>query len=99
MELLLKIPVVFEDLIVREIGDEIIILSQERDEIHQLESTSAFLWTLIDGKRNVEDILNCLCNEYEVAKNIAQNDLFEFLDDCIKKNLIYYTSYSAHKIP
>jgi hypothetical protein len=84
------IPVVESGLTVRKIDDEIIILSEAKEEIHNLTGTAAYLWNLIDGKNNREDMLNRLCGEYDVPRETALRDLEEFLSECENKQLISF---------
>lgn len=85
-----RIPVINNHLTVREIGEEIIILSEEDQEIHNLEGTAAFLWKSINGKSSIQEICNNLLKEYEVSVEQAQKDILEFFDDCEKKRLVSF---------
>lgn len=90
MDIMQKVPVITDGLTIREIDDEIIILVEKNEEIHNLEGTAAFLWKMIDGKNRVEDILNRLLAEYEVPAAVALPDLNEYLEECKNKGLIYF---------
>ncbi|MBN1696492.1 MAG: PqqD family protein [Spirochaetales bacterium] len=90
MDIFEMIPVTNSQLTVREIGDDIVILSEETLEIHNLEGSAAFLWKCIDGKTTVGDIRDKLCHEYEVTAEQAKDDIAEFFDECEKKNLISF---------
>lgn len=88
MEIINKVPVKNEQLTIREIGEEIIILSEETGDIHSLEGTAVFLWMCIDGNKTIAEIINNLCAEYDITHDIAQGDAIDFFNDCINKNLV-----------
>jgi len=88
MEILSKVPVINEQLTIREIGEEIVILAEETGDIHSLEGTAGFLWGCIDGNKTITEIINNLCDEYDITYDIAQSDAIDFFNDCIDKNLV-----------
>jgi hypothetical protein len=90
MEIIEKIPRISDHLTIREIGEDIIILSEEDLEIHNLEGTAAFLWKCIDGKSTIGDIIKRLFDEYEVTIEQAKADIVEFIEECEKKRLISF---------
>lgn len=90
MDIMKRIPVVNNHLTIREIGDDVIILSEEDLEIHNLEGTAAFLWKCIDGESALQGILDKLLLEYDVSVEQAKNDIVEFFEECEKKRLIAF---------
>lgn len=90
MKILKKIPVINNHLTIREIGEDIIILSEEDLEIHNLERSAAFIWMCIDGKTTLQGILKRLCDKYDVSVEQAKNDIIEFFKECENKNLISF---------
>ena len=49
--------------------------------VYTLNESGAFIWELIDGKRNVEEIINKLTEEYDIDHDSAEKDLFSFIND------------------
>jgi hypothetical protein len=88
MDKFLQIPVVADNLIVREIDDEIVILSEAGDQIHSLEATAAFLWKCIDGSTTIQALAEKLCREYDVTVEQVREDVMDFITDCLNKQLI-----------
>ncbi|MDO4749207.1 MAG: PqqD family protein [Eubacteriales bacterium] len=39
----------------------------------------AFIWKLINESKNEEEVLSAILEEYDVEKEVAKNDLEEFL--------------------
>jgi hypothetical protein len=83
-----SIPVHVDGLSVRELGDTIIIINENGDELHSLDELGSFIWKVIDGRSSIQDILNKLTGEYEVERLRAKEDLNKFLTLLSEKKLI-----------
>jgi hypothetical protein len=46
----------FKDLVMNEVGDEVLVYDQGRHHIHHLNGTTATVWRLCDGRRTCEDL-------------------------------------------
>jgi hypothetical protein len=57
--------------------------------VYTLNETGAFIWEQIDGKRNVEEIINELTNEYDIEKQNAESDVFTFIEDMSKYLIVH----------
>ena len=88
MNKLEAVPVPAEGLTVRQIGKEMIILTDAGEELHTLDETGTFVWSAIDGKTPLSRILDSICTEYDVNRNRAQEDLFAFIDALEGKGII-----------
>ena len=77
-----------EGLTVREVGEEMIFLSEKGDMLHTVNAVGAFIWKSIDGSRTVRDISALLCDEYDVSPEKAREDLTVFLGDLAGKELV-----------
>lgn len=69
----------------RKAGNEYVLIPvsnniADMDNVFTLNETGAFLWELIDGKKNVEDLINAMIEEYDVDNETAKADVFVFLD-------------------
>jgi len=82
------IPIPIKGLSVRELGNAIIIINENGDEMHSLDEVGSFIWQTIDGTSSFKDILAKLCGEYEVEKPTAEEDLRKFLTLLNEKKLI-----------
>jgi hypothetical protein len=90
MEIIEKIPIINDHLTIREIGGDIVILSEKDLEIHNLEGTAAFLWKCIDGESTVGEIIRKLFDAYEVTMEQAKADIVKFIEECEKKRLVSF---------
>jgi methyltransferase-like protein len=53
----------------------------DMNSVYTLNETGAFIWEHINGSRNVEEIINTLVEEYNIDKETATNDMFEFAEN------------------
>lgn len=78
--------------ITRKTGDEYVLVPvtsniADMNSIFTLNETAAFLWENLDGKRTVEDLVELLVAAYEINRDNAELDVFEFIKD-LRKYLI-----------
>lgn len=71
-----------------DLGGEIAILHLDSGVYYSLNEAGARIWALIQGSRLVSDVLVTLVNDYEVAPQIVERDLFSFLEELRDENLI-----------
>lgn len=90
MKNLSAVPVPADGLIVKQIGTETIILTESGEELHTLDQTGTYVWSEIDGKKTLGQILDKLCDEYDVTRDRAQADLQEFIGALEEKQIINF---------
>jgi hypothetical protein len=69
----------------RRIDDECLLIPitdniADMDSLYRLNETGAFIWELIDGKRDVKDITARMAEEFEVDLAEAEKDIMVFLE-------------------
>lgn len=72
----------------RDLGDEIVLMSQDGQEIHSFEDTALSIWKSIKSGSSPEKIVIEILNEYKVEEDIIRNDLSDFLTDLEQKGII-----------
>lgn len=77
-----------KDISFRIIESEAVILTPENGFLHTLDGTGTFIWQLLDGKNTVEDIIEKLCEEYDVKPEVAKIDVHRFIQDLLSRSLI-----------
>ncbi len=80
------------DIVTRKTGNEYVLVPvanniADMNSVYTLNETGAFIWEHIDGKKNVEDLISTLKNEYEIDNESAEKDVFSFIEK-MKKYLI-----------
>jgi methyltransferase-like protein len=80
------------DIVTKKTGNEYVLVPvanniADMNSVYTLNETGAFIWELIDGTRNVEEIINSLVEEYNIDRQTATADIFEFAEN-LKEYLI-----------
>lgn len=73
---------------VRAIGGGLVIVNPDENETHSIEDIGAFIWNRIDGKNNLDTILDEILGEYEVAASTAAQDLQAFISQLMEAGLV-----------
>ena len=81
------------DLVTREIAGETIIVPVrgnvgDLSSIYTLNEVGTRVWELIDGHTQVGQIIENVCNAYEVTREEAEKDTLEFLNSLEASGLI-----------
>jgi hypothetical protein len=79
--------------VTREIAGETVIVPVrgnvgDLDSIYTLNDIGTMIWQLIDGKKNVGQIVESICNAYEVTPEEAEEDAVDFLKSLEEAGLI-----------
>lgn len=64
------------------------IVQPETSYLHELNDTAGFIWKQIEKGKNTDEIAEALVNRYDVAPEVAKNDLQIFLQELEEKQLI-----------
>lgn len=74
------------NIVVEEVFDELVIYDLERDRVHSLNPTAAFVWQHCDGKHTVDQIAILLQQEFPVSQAVEL--LWATLDRLEKAHLL-----------
>ena len=71
-------------IVYREIADEAVLVPIRRNvadmaKIYSLDEVAADIWQLIDGQRTLGDVRDALLAEYDVAPEVLEADLGDFV--------------------
>ena len=85
------------DLVTRCVADETIIVPIKNNvgdlgSIYTLNELGTMIWELIDSKNSVSQIIEAVCNAYEVAPEIAEKDTMDFINSLEEGGLIRLAS-------
>jgi hypothetical protein len=80
-----SIPAHSPSVVTRKTGNEYILVPvtdniADMDSVYTLNETGAFIWEQIDGKNNLESIVELLTNEYNINTEIATKDMLDFIN-------------------
>ncbi len=70
----------------KKIGEEYILIPVYQDadsgqSIFRMNETAAFIWDRIDGKNTLDEMVDMVVAQFDVSREIAQNDVSQFLND------------------
>ena len=79
-----SIPSHSPDIVTRKTGSEYILVPvidniADMDNFYTLNETGAFIWELMDGERNVKEIIRALVAEYDIDDKTAKADVISFI--------------------
>ena len=82
-----------DEIVSREIAGETILVPikgklADMQRIFALDHVSEYIWEQLDGETKVKDILTGVVDLYDVDKQQAQSDLFEFINELLDAELI-----------
>lgn len=71
--------------VTRKTGNEYVLVPvtdniADMDSVYTLNETGAFIWEQIDGKKPLEEIVDLVTREYEIDKETAVKDVFDFIN-------------------
>jgi hypothetical protein len=72
----------------RIIEDEAVILTPEDGMLHNLNVLATRIFELSDGSQRVKDIIQIICDEFEVNETVARRDILDFIGALQKKNIL-----------
>jgi hypothetical protein len=81
-----SIPSHSPNIVTRKTGNEYVLVPianniADMNSVYTLNETGAFIWDLIDGKRNIEEIILALTEEYDIDHKSASEDLFSLINN------------------
>ncbi|HOX27195.1 MAG TPA: PqqD family protein [Candidatus Krumholzibacteria bacterium] len=82
------IPVPNPDFCVRQVGEETVFLAESGSQFLSLNPVGSFIWRQVDGVHTLQDILDILCDEYDVAREAAHADLLEFVEHLAEQGVV-----------
>ena len=65
-----------------------LLLDYETNKFYEINETGTTIIKLLQKHKTIEDILNAVCEEYAVPRDVALNDVNEFLTKLKKYTLI-----------
>lgn len=81
-----SIPSRSDRVVVRRINDECLLIPlthdiADMDSLYRLNETGAFIWELIDGRRDIKEITAMVAEEFDVDHHEAERDILIFIAD------------------
>ncbi|MFC1496599.1 PqqD family protein [Candidatus Margulisiibacteriota bacterium] len=75
----------------RIIDKEVVLVDVEKGEVSHSNPVGAMVWELIDGERNISEIISGVCENFEVDGRTAEKDVFDFVRTLSEKKLVIWS--------
>lgn len=62
--------------------------SQRFNGMIHLTDTAVFIWKQVDTAADLQEIIHCLINEYNVEEEVAHRDVYGFLTELYKRGMV-----------
>ena len=73
----------------KEVDGQVILMDlSSHKRVHRLNSVGSFIWEKFDGKTSLKEILNLICNEFEVDEDTASTDLNILVKTLLEKGVL-----------
>ena len=72
----------------RVIEQEAILVDIAKGGVLQLNEVAAFAWDNIDGQRTIGQIIECVCDEFDVTEDRAAKDIKEYMRELLKRKFV-----------
>ena len=80
------------DIIGRVVDHEAVLVLPKQGKVKVLNEVGAAIWELVDGERNINQITNEICTQFEIDQAAAGADTLQFIADLYEKELVSITS-------
>jgi hypothetical protein len=79
-----SVPFHSPDIVTRKTGNEYVLVPvanniADMNSVYTLNETGAFIWDLINGNRNIEEIIKALTEEYDINQQSASEDVISLI--------------------
>lgn len=80
-----SVPSPSPSIVTRNTGNECVLVPvtnniADMNSVYTLNETGAFIWELIDGKKNIEELINAVVNKYDTDYSTATRDVLSFIE-------------------
>jgi hypothetical protein len=72
----------------RIIDGEAVVINLKDSSFHTLNPVATFTWQQADGKTRVKEIVQKMCQEFEVDWDTAEKDCLEFISELVNKDML-----------
>ena len=76
------------EVIWRVLDDEIFVINPDGKNVHVLNKVASFIWELSEGNIKVMQIVNRVCDRFDISADVALADTSELVEKMLAKSLI-----------
>ena len=81
------------NVVARPVGDEVVVVPirhnvGDLDSVYTFNEVAARVWSLLDGARTASSVVDAICSEFDVTRDVAERDLDELFAELESVKLI-----------
>ncbi|MDR9388707.1 MAG: PqqD family protein [Balneolaceae bacterium] len=77
-----------QHLLAAPIDDELVLLHVDKGQYYNLKGVGPDLWNRLETPHSVDELVEWVCEEYDVAKDVATADVQSFLSELLEVEAI-----------
>nr|WP_290701654.1 lasso peptide biosynthesis PqqD family chaperone [Halomonas sp. UBA3074] len=77
------------DILAAVVDEEVVMMSADQGQYYGLSSVGGRIWELTEDPITISDLVQKLCEDYDVEAAECANDTLPFLDSMVKAGLIH----------
>ena len=82
------IPIPNPQIIGRIIDNEAVLVMPQQGKVKVLNEVGAAIWHLMDGQRNVQQIVKEICRQFDIDQAVAETDTLNFIAILVEREII-----------
>jgi sorbitol-specific phosphotransferase system component IIA len=79
------------DVLVQDLGGELVLLNLENEEYFGLDDVGSAMWSLLKEMGSLQLTYDCLLEKYEVEPEVLKQDFLELVEKWIQNDLVEVT--------
>ena len=84
-------PILRDDVVLRQVENETLVLDRAGERIHQLNATASFIWNRCDGRTKVLAVAAEMAEQYGISPEQAVTDIAQMLSRLEELGLVKKT--------
>ena len=77
-----------DDTVAEEIEEELVLLDLQGDVYFSLNPVGRLIWKAIADEKAFSEVVDEICEEFEVEREVAADDARDFLNDAVERDLL-----------
>lgn len=76
------------DMIAANLDGDLVMMNEKLGRYYGISGVGARAWELLETPASIDDLVDAICQEYEIDTDTCQQDITRFAQDLMKVNLI-----------
>jgi hypothetical protein len=86
---LTTIPTRNPDVLGRMVDDEAVLVMPQKGKVKVINQVGAAIWESIDDKRNIQQIVEEICAQFDVEQATAESDTLKFIAELADREIVF----------